>query len=143
MPKDREYLSRLRKLVEKLGLQEKVFFVGALAYENLPQRLARASVFVRPSRSEGMGVAFLDAMAAGVPIIGTRVGGIPDFLKDHETGLFCTVDDPQSVAAAITEILDNEDVRNRIISNASQLVRERYDWNTIVPQYKLLFESIT
>ncbi|MEK7138856.1 MAG: glycosyltransferase family 4 protein, partial [Patescibacteria group bacterium] len=81
----------LRLKAKRLKLENKVEFLGEVSNNGLPSYLAKADIFVRPSLSEGLGTAFLEAMAAGVPIIGTSVGGISDFLKDGETGLFCRV----------------------------------------------------
>jgi glycosyltransferase involved in cell wall biosynthesis len=76
---------------------EKEFcFHGQKDKKEMIELLHKADVFIRPSRSEGLGNSFLEAMAAGLPIIGTEVGGIPDFLfdpkthKEKATGLFCT-----------------------------------------------------
>lgn len=125
----------LERLVRELGIVDRVTFVGEIAYELLPQRLAHASVFVRPSRSEGLGIAFLDAMAAGVPIVGTPVGGIPDFLKERVTGMFCRPNDPQSVATAVQELMHDKALRDRVASNALRLVKESYDWEKLAQQY--------
>ena len=73
----------LEDLVVKLKLQNRVIFKGAYDNDDLPQYLAIADVFVRPSLSEGQGIAFLEAMAAGVPVVATPVGGIVDFLTDN------------------------------------------------------------
>src|SRR3989344_80630 len=70
---------KLRQLSKELGVEDLVEFVGEVPSEEVPQYLAKADIFVRPSRSEGLGTAFLEAMAAGLPIVGTPVGGIPDF----------------------------------------------------------------
>ncbi|HZZ99704.1 MAG TPA: glycosyltransferase, partial [Candidatus Paceibacterota bacterium] len=80
--------SDLRRLAHELGVIDSVRFIGSVPYEKVPQYLAASDIFVRPSRSEGLGTAFLEAMACGLPIVGTDVGGIPDFLEDGETGLF-------------------------------------------------------
>jgi glycosyltransferase involved in cell wall biosynthesis len=107
----------------------------AVAYDALPIYLAQSRVFVRPSRSEGLGIAFLDAMAAGIPVVAPPVGGITDFLKDRETGLFCNPEDPESVANAVKELLGNDSLRNSIVMHARQLVKERYDWDIVAQQY--------
>src|SRR3989338_8643780 len=99
---------KLRQLVQDLGIGEKVEFVGNVHPDRVNEYLKKADIFVRPSKSEGLGSAFLEAMSAGIPVIGTRVGGIPDFLKDRETGLFCNIDDPEDLAEKI-QILLNDD----------------------------------
>jgi glycosyltransferase involved in cell wall biosynthesis len=93
---------------------------------------------VRPSISEGLGTAFLEAMAAGLPIVGTNVGGIPDFLKDSQTGLFCTTES-KSIAEKINLLLKDNDLRNRISENARKLVSEKYQWDNIAEEYKKLY----
>src|SRR3989338_7534047 len=77
----------LKRIAADLGHAHRVHFLGHLSQDDIPPYLWASDVFCRPSLSEGLGNAFLEAMAAGVPVIGTPVGGIPDFLKDGETGL--------------------------------------------------------
>ena len=109
----------------------------------MPKYLKVSDIFIRPSRSEGLGNSFLEAMAAGIPVIATPVGGIPDFLldpaknPDHEpTGYFCEVDNPQSIATQVNKILSDEALRTRIIRNAKKLVTEKYDWSLIAHDMK-------
>ena len=98
-----------------------------------------SDVFVRSSRSEGLGSSFLEAMSAGVPVIGTRVGGIPDFLKDRETGLFCKTDNPVDLSKQISRILTDEELRAKVIKNGRSLVVENYDWDKITKSFKELY----
>ena len=88
----------LKKRQKNPGLKMALNFLGGVAPEKIPGLLAEADIFVRASRSEGLGNSFLEAMAAGLPVIGTPVGGIPDFLKDGETGLFAKVGDAEDLA---------------------------------------------
>ncbi len=112
-------------------LKARIKFLGHIDHSELPHYLALADVFCRPSRSEGMGSAFIEAMAAGVPVVATAVGGIPDFLRHEETGLFAEVDNPESVATNITRLLEDRALCERIISNARKIVEARYDWDMI------------
>lgn len=130
----------LWKLATNLGVEKRVLFTGHIPHEELPLYLHASDIFVRPSRSEGMGNVFIEAMAAGLPVIGTPVGGITDFLFDPDktklgkvtpTGLFCEVDSPKSIVSAIERLLKDTDVRDEIIHNASALAKEKYDWETI------------
>ena len=108
--------------------------MGHIEPEKVYDYLAVADIFVRPSRSEGLGSSFLEAMGAGLPIIATPVGGIPDFLKDGETGLFCEVDDPQDLAEKIKLLMADETLAKRIAENGRQLVLEKYNWDNIAKQ---------
>ncbi len=134
----------LKRLAKQLGIWSRVDFMGEVSQERLPGQLLVADVFVRPSRSEGLGNSFLEAMAAGVPVVGTPVGGIPDFLQDGETGWFCRVDDPRSIAEKVTFILDsrNQAIVKKVITNAQLLVREKYNWDKIATQFNLIFKRL-
>lgn len=123
------------------GLENNIIFVGSVSHEDLPLYLKISDVFVRPSRSEGLGSAFLEAMAAEIPIIGTKVGGIPDFLEDRKTGLFCTME-PDDIAFKIRIILENDKLGQEMVNNAAALVRERYDWEVIADKFRELYLNL-
>ena len=97
--------------------------------------LADAHVFVRPSLSEGMGNSFLEAMAAGLPVIATPVGGIPDFLRHEETGLFCEVKNPRSIARQAARLFADRMLREKIIANARRQALARYNWDTVAHEF--------
>ena len=130
----------LKLKVESLKLEDRVIFAGEVSHEELPLYLKISDVFIRPSRSEGLGNAFLEAMAAGVPIIGTRVGGIPDFLDDRKTGLFSS-HAPEDIAFKIRILLENDKLRGEITANAAALVREKYDWEKIAREFRGLYNN--
>lgn len=113
---------------------ERVHFVGHKDISEIPRYLAVSDIFVRASRSEGLGSSFIEAMAAGLPIIATGVGGITDFLKDGETGLLCKVNDPKDLAEKITLLLSDTELREKIASAGRAHVLARYDWSLISRQ---------
>ncbi len=133
---------RLKAEVASLGLEGRVIFGGYVEHDRLPIFLRMADVFVRPSLSEGLGNSFLEAMAIGLPVIATKVGGIPDFLTDGETGLFCRVADPEDVAGKIRRYLDDEELREKIVAGARRMIGERYDWNRISEEMGRIFGSL-
>lgn len=126
----------LRALAKTERVSERIVFVKSVDSIELPRYLSCADIFVRPSRSEGMGNSFIEAMAAGLPVIGTPVGGIIDFLKDGETGLFCEVDNPQSIAEQVERLIENSALREHIVTKAFEMVKEKYDWDMIAKQMK-------
>ncbi|MFQ5662167.1 MAG: glycosyltransferase, partial [Candidatus Paceibacteria bacterium] len=126
----------LRQLTDELRLTKRILFLGNIKYEEIPQYLHISDVFVRPSLSEGMGSSFIEAMAAGVPVIATEVGGITDFLKDGSTGLFCGVYDPRGISEKVELLVKDSELRKKIIQNAKQMVEEKYDWNLIAKDMK-------
>jgi len=132
----------LKSKIKNLKLDNRVVFLGHIDHKDLPYYLKISDVFVRPSLTEGLGTAFLEAMAVGIPIIATPVGGIPDFLRDRETGLFCNVNDPQSIAEKVKILLEDEKLRNKIINQAKDMVSLEYNWNNIAKKMKSIFEEI-
>ncbi len=138
----------LKLEVKNLGLGDKVIFLGDISNEEVPKYLAIADVFARPSLSEGLGTAFLEAMAVGVPVVATSVGGIPDFLWDPSagsgqvTGLFCEVKNPGSIAERINLLLTDENLRQKIIANARKLVEDKYSWDVITLKMAQIFDKI-
>lgn len=135
---DRE---KLTTLVEQKQLQDRVRFLGKRGHDELPTILQSSEIFVRASLSEGLGNSFLEAMAANVPIIGTPVGGIPDFLRDGETGVFCQPRDPESIARAVRRIQEEPGLREKITRQGAALVRERFDWDGIADRIGALLLS--
>lgn len=121
----------LKNLAHELGVEKRVLFAGQVGHADMPKYLHVSDIFIRPSLSEGMGSSFVEAIAAGLPIIATPVGGIVDFLKDKETGLFCEVRNPQSIANAISKLCGDADLKNMLVRNARNLVKEKYDWNIV------------
>lgn len=138
--------AKLKRLAADLGVANQIEFLGHVEPDQIPFYLQQAAVFVRPSRSEGLGSSFLEAMASGLPIIGTPVGGIPDFLKNYNqndaNGLFVNVDDPQDLAEKLAMLLSNENLRKKLGQNGRNLVRENYSWDIIAKKMGYLFETL-
>lgn len=126
----------LKKKVKDLGLEDRVQFLGFIPHADMPQYLHVSDIFVRPALSEGFGSSYIEAMAANIPVIATSVGGIPDFLREGETGLFCDVQNPKSIAEKVEKLIKDKESREYIVKNASGMVREKYDWNLIASNMK-------
>ncbi|MFA6503377.1 MAG: glycosyltransferase family 4 protein [Patescibacteria group bacterium] len=137
-----EDLEKLKTLTQEKGLKDRVVFAGRRDHDELPKLLQSSDVFVRPSLSEGLGNAFLEAMAAGLPIIGTPVGGIPDFLFDGETGVFCQPSSPESVAQAVLRIQNEPGLRQKLIEQGNKLAVEKFGWDGIGIAMRKLFERL-
>lgn len=130
---DRE---KLETIAKEEGVEGRVIFAGYVDYKELPALLQISDVFVRPSIIEGFGNAFVEAFAAGIPVVATPVGGIPDFLTDGQTGVFCRVRDPQSVAEAVRRYLDDPALVAYVTKNARELAAREYDWALIAQRMK-------
>ncbi|MEK7121829.1 MAG: glycosyltransferase family 4 protein, partial [Patescibacteria group bacterium] len=132
----------LKKLAKNLDLSNEVIFLGHINPDEIPQYLVQADIFVRPSRSEGLGNSFLEAMAAGLPVIGTAVGGIPDFLKDGETGLFAKVEDYKDLAEKIIRVLNDTGLSRKLSENGKKLVESKYSWDFIAQDMNRILVKI-
>lgn len=132
----------LRRLAAELGAASRVQFLGGVPPEQIPNILSGAVVFCRPSRSEGLGNAFLEAMAAGVPVVGTAVGGILDFLTDGETGLVARVDDAKDIAEKIQRILSDAALAKKLSDNGRALVAENYQWDAIAVRMSEILQCV-
>lgn len=122
-------------------LGDRVNFAGFVPHAKLPPYLQASDIFIRPSLSEGLGNSFLEAMAAGIPVIATNVGGIPDFLFDGKTGLFCEVRNPRSIAEQVRR-LDDGNLRTQLTQHARAMVFAEYDWSGIARSMKEQFDSM-
>ncbi|MBU6321323.1 MAG: glycosyltransferase family 4 protein [Patescibacteria group bacterium] len=138
--------AKLKALAKELGVEARARFMGQLSHERLPLALAACDIFIRPSRSEGMGNSFIEAMAAGLPVIATQEGGIADFLFDAKrdpekepTGFAVDRDAPEQIAAMVEYVRAHPDEAARTAENAKQLVVERYDWDHIAARMQALF----
>ncbi|MGC9602313.1 MAG: glycosyltransferase family 4 protein [Minisyncoccia bacterium] len=130
--------SGLKALAKKMGVENRIEFVGHVDHKDIPEYLHKADMFIRPSRSEGMGNSFIEAMAAGLPVIATQEGGIADFLFDAKrnpglqpTGFAVDKDSSEQIAAAVQEILQHPEQTKKIVDTARTMVFEKYDWDVI------------
>lgn len=124
----------LKRLADTLDVRDRVVFLGLIDQKDIPILLRISDIFIRASRSEGFGISFIEAMAAGLPVVATPVGGIPDFIDDRETGMFACPDNPKSIVEAINELVEREDLRNHIAVQGQHRVQTRYSWDTVVSQ---------
>lgn len=128
----------LKRLARECKVAERVRFVGEIANSDLPKYLRACDIFVRPSRSEGFGTSFVEAFAAGLPVVATQEGGIADFLFDEKrnpdmpiTGWAVDVDSPEQVVDAVKSIVNNPEKARAVVSTARALAAEKYDWNIV------------
>ena len=129
---------KLKSLIAKLQITDRVLLRGQISHEVMPKYLKACDIFIRPSRSEGMGNSFVEAMAAELPVIATQEGGIADFLFDAKrnpdtptTGWAVDANSPEQIKQAVEDILSNPDSVNAVLATAKQMAVEKYDWNLI------------
>ncbi len=131
----------LKTFTSEHSLQEVVHFLGAKPNLEAMTEVAQGAVFVLPSLGEGLGIVLLEAQALGVPVIGTNVGGIPDVIAHEETGLLIPASDAKATAGAITRILADHGLAERLAREATARL-SKFDWNAIVEEYAKLYEKM-
>ena len=127
-------------LAERMGLKEKTIFLGG--QDMVESVLCKADLFLLPSASEGFGLAALEALACGVPVIGTIVGGLPELITDGEVGYLEPIGDVEAMARRSIEILSDDELRRTMSRNARKLTVEKFDTRDIVKEYHQFYEEV-
>ena len=130
-------------LSKKLHIAHRCTFIGTVPPENVPRRMARASVTVVPSRDEAFGMVNIESLAVGTPVVATRVGGIPEIIRDGVDGLLVPPDDPTALANAIATVLRAPGLRDRMSANARQRFLKQYEQQAVVRQQAEWLESLS
>ena len=132
---DRE---RLEKLVHKRGLGDRVRFLGGVSDHDLPAFYNLASVYVGASRRaerigvEGFGISLVEASACGLPVVAGNSGGIPDAVRDGETGFLVPPEDTAAFADAISRLLGDTALARRLGENGRRAVEAHFNWDRVV-----------
>ena len=129
----------LKKLVEGRGLLDRVIFLGLR--RDVPEILRAVEILAMPSSREGLPIVLLEAMAASLPVVVTRVGGIPEVVTEEKTGLFVS-QDPASIASALRRLLSDPDLARLLGRQARRLIEERYDIRTVARRYEELYRKV-
>jgi len=125
-PTDTAYMKELRERSDALRISDRVFFLGGLSPEKLAEEYARAALVVLVSRQDTSPVCVQEAMAAGKPVIGSDVGGIPYLVREGETGFLVPYGEPELLARRITELVRDTGLRRRMGSEARKEAERRF-----------------
>jgi glycosyltransferase involved in cell wall biosynthesis len=140
--------SILRQRIADLGAERYVKLIGSKSPTELVSLYNEGAIFVLPpivdskGDTEGLGVVYLEAMACGLPVVGTCVGGVPDIVEHDHNGLLVPEKDPQALALAILDLMTDASKRQRLALNSLRLAREKYDWQHIAKRYAAVYESV-
>jgi glycosyltransferase involved in cell wall biosynthesis len=130
---------KLKEQVENLRLDDNVRFLGWRS--DVDAIMGCFDIFVLPSLNEGMGRVLVEAMAAGLPIVASRVGGIPDLVKDGQNGLLVPAEDASALAKAISDLLSDKERRNRM-GEAGKKMCLPYSAEAMVEQIDDLYKDL-
>lgn len=140
---DENYKKELDELVKKLGLTGKVRFLGARS--DIYDLIKDFNVFLLTSKQEGFPLVIIEAMAAGVPVISTNVGGISEVIKNNETGILIPPESPKELSKAVIELLSDKKLTKDIIDNAQIAVNKHFTVENMTSNtlniYKQVMES--
>ena len=131
---------RTRELVDTLGLSDHVRYVGVV--DDVAPLLAAADLLLLPSETESFGLVALEAMASGVPVVASDVGGLPEVVQHGETGFLAPVGDVDAMAGYCLRILSDPADRRRFGEAARQRASEKFDFRNIIPQYERIYERL-
>lgn len=118
----------LKREAEALRLEDSVEFLGEIAHDALPHYYHRADVFIMPSLAEGFGITALEAMAAGLPVVVTKVGGLLDIVENEKTGILVKSGNTEDIFHAVVRLYRDEHLRSRLVESAQRKVSD-FDWN--------------
>lgn len=138
-----EMHEELVKLSKKLNIEENVKFSGFVDEDLKPVYYRAADIFCLPSTNmgESFGIVNLEAMACGIPIISSKLGGIPDIVKDMENGILVKPGDSKSLADAMIFLLENEDIRKKMGTDGRKKVEE-YSWEKIAEKTEDVYKRL-
>lgn len=133
-------LCAMTRLVKNLNLEGKVLFLGK--QDNVEELLSMSDLMLLLSEKESFGLVLLEAMACGVPCIGTRVGGIPEVIEDEETGYICELGDVQGIAEKAAELLKDGQLHKKMAEEAQRSIKERFSSEIIVSEYEAMYHEL-
>jgi glycosyltransferase involved in cell wall biosynthesis len=135
-----DYLTEVKRRIPA-ELHDRILFHGNVVHEELARIYGKAAVFVAPSLSDAFPLTVVEAMAAGLPVVASRVGGIPEAVVEDETGLLVEPDNADALAATLSRVLMDSEMRRRMSAGARNRAAELYSWRAISQQVALAYSG--
>jgi glycosyltransferase involved in cell wall biosynthesis len=134
-------LEKARQQAQRLGVTGNLTLMGSVPKVDVPAKLAEADIFLNTSRVDNTPVSVLEAMACGMCIVSSDVGGIPHLLQSEHDALLVPTDDPEEMARAVRRIVTDINLARRLSLNARKSA-EQFDWSVVTPRWEALLESV-
>lgn len=134
-------MERCKQLATYLGVEQQITFTGKLSKQDWTSLAQSKDIFINTTDYDNLPVSVLEAMALGLPVVSTNVGGIPYIITDKQNGLLVHADDVAAMTTAVTQLLSDNSMAATISRNAREYV-EQYDWNIIRTKWHNLLQSI-
>ena len=139
---DGELRASLERLAEELSIKTHVHFQGAVPHPQILQMLGSADLLVHCSENEGLGLAIVEAMGAGLPVVASGVGGVPELVSEGTTGFMLWPDDVDGYAEKILEMLANDSARKQLGDNARSFAEEHLSREAILVQTEKVYQDV-
>jgi len=138
---NKKYLNYLKNLISRLDCEKCIEFVGPVPHDEMPNWYNKSKIFVLTSKTEAASNVTMEAMACGKPVIVTKVGGMPDLIKDQLNGFLIEPNNPKLVADRAIELLRNASLREKIGSEARSTIEMRLKENVFIDELIKLFKT--
>ena len=132
----------LEREAQRIGVGNRLRFAGFVAHERLPAVLTHADLLVRPSLYEELGTVLLEAMQAGLPIVASKTGGIPDVIEDGVNGILVPPGNPEALARAVDRLLADRELAFRLSEGTRQRGKD-YDWEVLAKRVLAVYRGVT
>ncbi len=140
--KDESSFLKMKKVAKELSVEDRIEITGPISRANIAGFLNQGDIFLNTTNFDNTPVSLLEAMACGLCVVSTDVGGIPYLLKDGEDALLVPGNNAQAMSAAITRLLTEPELASTISKNA-RTAAEKFDWSKIMPHWESLFQTLT
>ena len=140
--KEQSSFLKMKKVAKELTVEDRIEICGAISRENVAAFLNQGDIFLNTTYFDNTPVSIIEAMACGLCIVTTNVGGVPYLLKDNNDALLVPSNDAESMAAAITRVLKEQGLASKVSKNA-RTSAEKFDWSKILPRWESLFQTLT
>jgi len=139
---DGEDRQTLEELAKKLNLARCISFLGQVANEAIPEYMIASDILVLPSLSEGFPVTILEAMATGLPIVTTRVRGLPEIVREGKNGFLVEPKNPEQITEKVLLLLENDDLMQKISGNNREKAKH-YSWERVAQNLEEIYTKVT
>ncbi len=133
---------KVKTLAKELGLERRVILTGKVSEEEKYQLLAGCEFLVLPSMCEAQGIVFVEAYAQGKTVIGTRIGGVPEVVKDNVTGLLVEYGNIKGLAEKMDYLLERPDICKEMGAKGREIALEKYRWKNIIDRIEKFYEEL-
>lgn len=136
------YQEALKRQAVEFGVSEYVEFKGFIDRDSLPAHYREADLFVLPSQTESFGLVFAEAMATGLPVLATRVGGIPELIRSGTEGILVNPESPAEIREVLEHLMQNRALLAEMGAAGRRRIEEKYTWRSVAREYLDVYEEV-